>query len=366
MSDSLRPYLYFGQVLKKLLISRRMTQRNLAAALGVYESSVSEWKKGKKRPEIAHLARLILLLHADVEILAPLVGYDPNLIREVTDGMRTAHSPWETLQELQTQLDYARDFYDLGAPSKTLSLLARIEQWLKQRMPNVRNGERKETQRLITHVSIARMEANLAIIGSGQAVTHIMPDYRLTTTLASEIKSPREEIIAATWLADAYYVDRAWKRAVIHLEHLVNDRQAKLFLPRNLFHTLMVSHSYLGNQGEFLHLEALTLDFIQHGRFATDGDAAELYQSMGRARAQLRLPLALERISVAKQLAGQMPLRCVQALRSELIALSLMPDADREYTRAIAQQGLNVARRRFPRHELTIRRLAKSLSLEIN
>jgi len=55
----------FGEILKK----RGIKQKHIAEKLGVSESSVSHWVKGKNMPKAKYILKLTLLLNVSIEEL---------------------------------------------------------------------------------------------------------------------------------------------------------------------------------------------------------------------------------------------------------------------------------------------------------
>ena len=115
----------FRQALAHARQKRGWSQRELARAIGLSQSTVSYWEQGKSLPEPANVVELERVLELESGTLARLLGYMP------AATMR---------REMATVLDAIMADPDLGQRERDL-LLAMYRELVRQR-----RGERKPGQ----------------------------------------------------------------------------------------------------------------------------------------------------------------------------------------------------------------------------
>lgn len=70
-----RVFRAWAEFLDELIADRGISQSDIARALGVSPSRVSEWKNGKARPQPENLARMARTLALDLDVLLALCKY---------------------------------------------------------------------------------------------------------------------------------------------------------------------------------------------------------------------------------------------------------------------------------------------------
>ena len=78
-----------GLIIRKLRVSKKMSQEELANQLGVSPQAVSRWENGKTYPDISLLSSIALLFNVTIDYL--LCG-DENLINKQIDEVRETES----------------------------------------------------------------------------------------------------------------------------------------------------------------------------------------------------------------------------------------------------------------------------------
>ena len=69
---------HFARALQRARSECGLSQRQLAAALGVSQASVSQWITGQSAPKPARLVELERVLRLPPNVLARLLGYSPS------------------------------------------------------------------------------------------------------------------------------------------------------------------------------------------------------------------------------------------------------------------------------------------------
>ena len=82
----------FTDRLKELRTEKQLTQKELAAALGVSSNCICEWEKGRSEPSIDTLKKMALILESTVDYL---IGFTDDLGNVVSVGTREGQSKAE-------------------------------------------------------------------------------------------------------------------------------------------------------------------------------------------------------------------------------------------------------------------------------
>lgn len=358
------PYRELGQYIGLLLKSKSITQYALAQSLEVEKQSVWNWVNGRKRPSLVNLSRIAKELQADSVELASLANFtaeETGMYFMLIDSVESSLNGAEHLDDLEQNLSAARHFYQLGDPQFAMMWADRLEQKIVVRTA-VEYGKRlRDFQHLLARCLVLHMESAISMARPHDALTAINPAYQKVMKISKAIHDDSLMVSANTWYGDALYVDTKYAEAALKLDPIIDDESRSK--SRSALRTHMLAHANNGNRQRFEETEAIALDEIDRGVFADSSDAAELYESMGRSRAILGLPLVDMRFAFARVMALPMRLRRVQVARSELIALTHQKSPDLVRAVQVTREGLRDAAEYFPRHAKEIGFLAFKLKI---
>ena len=77
-----------GQMIKTMRLSRNMTQKDLARALGQSESSIAMYERGKREPDFETLETLADIFNVPMSAFLPADDRQQEYVQPASDGVR--------------------------------------------------------------------------------------------------------------------------------------------------------------------------------------------------------------------------------------------------------------------------------------
>lgn len=263
------------------------SQKWLADQLGVSESYVSMVEEGDKRFSAHNTSQLVDIFNIDIYRISEMSKLDPEDVKAKYDIGSLNYLPADILMsQFQIELDSARYKRECGEPGSAIEM---ISFWIKTLEKRIKSGhdtlkDKKEFKRSLNQSYCLRMVSNCDIQPWKYVSLGIHEDYLKVKKLTQEINDNNALAIANTWLADAYYVDSEYKKALdylsLSLPKLRNNNNEYCEALKDL---ILIKAHLQDRKGMQVLIDQFTQDRNQ-GIIVASSDIANILEGIARAK----------------------------------------------------------------------------------
>jgi len=122
-----QPYAKLAKLLSDKLNEKRINQPTVAAWCGVSQAAVSFWRNGDKRPQPAHVAKLIMLLDLDLKKIAAIGGYDEE---DILRFLPYSLNVWAESDYAEQLVGQIREAISQGNRERAIQRVRHLSAWL--------------------------------------------------------------------------------------------------------------------------------------------------------------------------------------------------------------------------------------------
>lgn len=342
------PYDNLGKALMRDL--RRTNQSSLAKSIGVSQSTVSQWLKGKKRPQPVYLIELAHRFDLDLNEYAVLADYDSEQLHELY--FRRYRSPIDP----EFMSVYAYSVYSVriaGQPQLCIQMADDLETLLDRR-PGTKHG--KEIQKIRARVLSEKAIAIRETCSTNEVLSRIKPISQALLEIGERYDDLSIVGLSHACLVDAYYIYKLKREAINQayqgIAALKNSKNPEDIDNRLLMmRTLLVCLSLLHEKETFEKEAAKAIGYVDRGEFTHAEVVCTLLEGIATSQGNLRISGALDTLDLAWQYYGQakretnslLSFRFIQLARSGLQSAHNLGTKDTSEFETRVLEGLRLA-----------------------